>query len=54
MDIHQNSNTLGLDENRLELLKNANSKIGLSDTKIKNIVFVYTFFIDIKATFRIK
>ena len=42
MDIHQNSNTLGLDENRLELLKNANSKIGLSDTKIKNIVFVYT------------
>jgi hypothetical protein len=42
MDIHQNSNTLGLDESRLDLLKNANSKIGLSDTKIKNIVFVYT------------
>ena len=42
MDIHQNSKTLGLDETRLELLKNANSKIGLSDTKIKNIVFVYT------------
>lgn len=42
MDIHQNSNTLGLDVNRLELLKNANSKIGLSNTKIKNIVFVYT------------
>ena len=42
MDIHQNSNTLGLDETRLELLKNANSKIGLSDAKIKNIVFVYT------------
>jgi hypothetical protein len=42
MDIHQNSNTLAVDENRLELLKNANSKIGLSDAKIKNIVFVYT------------
>ena len=42
MDIHQNSNTLGLDVNRFELLKNVNSKIGLSDTKIKNIVFVYT------------
>lgn len=42
MDIRQNSKTLGLDETRLELLKNANSKIGLSDTKIKNIVFVYT------------
>ena len=42
MDIHQNSNTLGIDVNRLELLKNANSKIGLSDAKIKNIVFVYT------------
>ena len=42
MDIGQNSNTLGLDETRLELLKNANIKIGLSDTKIKNIVFVYT------------
>ena len=39
---HQNSNTLGIDVNRLELLKNANSKIGLSDAKIKNIVFVYT------------
>jgi hypothetical protein len=38
----QNSNTLGLDVNRLELLKNANSKIGLSSEKIKNIVFVYT------------
>jgi len=42
MDIHQNSNTLDLDETRLELLKNANSRMGLSDTKIKNIVFVYT------------
>jgi hypothetical protein len=42
MDIHQNSNTLGLDVNRLELLKNTNSKIGLADTKIKNVVFVYT------------
>lgn len=42
MDIGQNSNTLGIDETRLELLKNANSKIGLSDTKIKNVVFVYT------------
>ena len=42
MDIHQNSNTLGLDETRVELLKNANSKIGLSDAKTKNIVFVYT------------
>jgi hypothetical protein len=42
MDIHQNSNTLGIDVSRLELLKNANSKIGLSDAKIKNIVFVYT------------
>jgi hypothetical protein len=42
MDIHQNSNTLGLDVNRLELLKNANIKIGLADTKIKNVVFVYT------------
>jgi hypothetical protein len=38
----QNSNTLGLDETRLEILKNANSKIGLSDTKIKNVIFVYT------------
>jgi hypothetical protein len=42
MDIHQNSNTLRFDENRIELLKNANSKMGLSDTTIKNIVFVYT------------
>jgi hypothetical protein len=42
MDIGQNSNTLGLDESRLELLKSANSKIGLSNEKIKNIVFVYT------------
>jgi hypothetical protein len=42
MDIHQNSNTLGLDVNRFELLKNANSKIGLSSEKIRNIVFVYT------------
>ena len=42
MDIGQKSNTLGLDVNRLELLKNANSKIGLSNTKIKNVVFVYT------------
>ena len=42
MDIGKTSNTLGLDENRLELLKNANNKIGLSDTKIKNVVFVYT------------
>ena len=42
MDIGQNSNTLELDETRLELFKNANSKIGLSDTKIKNVVFVYT------------
>ena len=42
MDIHQNSNTLGLDVNRFELLKNVNIKIGLSDAKIKNIVFVYT------------
>jgi hypothetical protein len=42
MDIGQNSNTLGLDVNRFDLLKNANSKIGLSSEKIKNIVFVYT------------
>ena len=42
MDISENSNTLGLDINRLELLKNANSSIGLSDEKIRNIVFVYT------------
>jgi len=42
MDIDQNSNTLVLDESRLELLKNANNKIGLSSDKIKNIVFVYT------------
>ena len=42
MDIPQNSNTLGIDVNRLELLQNANSKIGLSSEKIKNIVFVYT------------
>jgi len=42
MDTGQNSNTLGLDVNRFELLKNANSKIGLSSEKIKNIVFVYT------------
>ena len=42
MDISENSNTLGLDINRLELLKNANSRIGLSDEKIRNIVFVYT------------
>lgn len=42
MDIGQNSNTLGLDGTRMVLLKNANSKIGLSETKIKNIVFVYT------------
>jgi hypothetical protein len=39
---HQNLNILGLDINRIELLKNANSKIGLSSDKIKNIVFVYT------------
>jgi len=42
MDIGENSNTLGLDESRLEILKNANSQIGLSSDKIKNIVFVYT------------
>ena len=42
MDISENSNTLGIDVNRLELLKNANSRIGLSDEKIRNIVFVYT------------
>ena len=42
MDIGQNPNTFGLDESRLELLKNANNQIGLSDAKIKNIVFVYT------------
>jgi len=42
MNLCQNSNTLGLDETRIELLKNANSKIGISNTKIKNVVFVYT------------
>jgi hypothetical protein len=39
----QNSNTyLHLDENRIDLLKNANDKMGLSSANIKNIVFVYT------------
>lgn len=39
----QNSNaSLYLDVNRLDVLKNANDKIGLSDTTIRHIVFVYT------------
>ena len=40
---NQNSNaSLYLDVNRLNVLKNANDKIGLSDTTIRHIVFVYT------------
>jgi hypothetical protein len=38
-----NSNTcLHFDDNRIEFLKFVNEKLGLSDTTIQNMVFVYT------------